>query len=154
MAHKSSAAHLLREYETLFLVKPDVTDEAVEKIKERIRATVAKDGGKVIKFTHWGKKKTAFPGLKQPRALFLHVDYLGSAKAVAEVERNLSILEDVTKFMTTKIAEGVDPAAREVEEDVKLAGDEERPRVEREGEVEGDAAATRAEDDNNQGQQA
>ena len=56
--------------------------------------------------------------------------------------------------MTTKIAEGIDPAAREVEEDVKLAGDEERPRVEREGEAEGDAAATRAEDDNNQGQQA
>lgn len=56
--------------------------------------------------------------------------------------------------MTTKIAEGVDPATREVEEDVKLAGDEERPRADRESEAEGDAAATRAEDDNNQGQQA
>lgn len=157
MAHKASAGHLLREYETLFLVKPDVTDETVEKIKERIRTTVAKDGGKVIKFTHWGKKKTAFPVMKQPRALFLHVDYLGGAKSVAEVERNLSIIEDVTKYMTTKIAEGVDPETREVEEDVKLAGDlDERPRAEREneGDAEGDAASGREENDNTEGQQA
>lgn len=155
MAHKASAGHLLREYETLFLVKPDVTDETVEKIKERIRTTVAKDGGKVIKFTHWGKKKTAFPVVKQPRALFLHVDYLGGAKSVAEVERNLSIIEDVTKYMTTKIAEDVDPETREVEEDVTLAGDlDERPRVERDGEVESDAASGREEDDNNEEQTA
>ncbi|MDR0965635.1 MAG: 30S ribosomal protein S6 [Myxococcales bacterium] len=140
MAHKAlSAGNLLREYETLFLVKPDVTDETVEKIKERIKTTVAKDGGKVIKFTHWGKKKTAFPVEKQARALFIHVDYLGGAKVVAEVERNLSIVEDVTKFITTKIADAIDPATREVEEDEKLVGDmDERPRVERESGAETD----------------
>lgn len=149
MAHKASAGHLLREYETLFLVKPDVTEETVEKIKERIRTTVAKDGGKVIKFTHWGKKKTAFPVMKQPRALFIHADYLGGAKAVSEVERILSILEDVTKYMTTKVAEGIDPQTREVEEDVTLAGDlDERPRAERESDAAGEAAASRKEDDN------
>lgn len=151
MSHKTSAEHLLREYETLFLVKPDVTDEAVEKIKERVRAIVAKDGGKVIKFTYWGKKKTAFPVVKQPRALFIHVDYLGGSKVVAEVERNLSIVEDVTKYITTKIAEDIDPDTREVEEDVKLAGDsDERPRIERESSAEDDDQ----EDDDNEDLQA
>ena len=151
MAHKSSAGHLLREYETVFLIKADVTDETVEKIKERLRATVAKSGGKVIKFTHWGKKKTAFPVLKQQRALFLHVDYLGSSSAVAEVERNLAILEDVTKYMTTKVAEGVDPNTREVEEDVKLTGDaDERPRIDREVE----AGTDDEDEENNEEQQA
>lgn len=129
MAHKSNAANTLREYETVFLIKADVTDETVDKIKERLRTTVAKDGGKVIKFTHWGKKKTAFPVEKQPRAVYMHVDYLGSSRAVAEVERNLAIIDDVTKYMTTKLAEGIDPATRDVEDDVKLSGDaDERPR--------------------------
>ena len=123
----------LREYETLFLVKADVPDEGVERIKERIRAAVSKDGGKVIKFTNWGKKKTAFVVAKQLRAVYVHVDYLGNPGIVAEVERNLAITEDVTKYISHHIADDIDPDPRAVEPDAKLAGDaDERPRGERE----------------------
>lgn len=123
----------MREYETLFLVKADVPDEGVDRIKERIRAAVAKHGGKVIKFTNWGKKKTAFPVAKQPRAVYVHVDYLGNPGIVAEVERNLAITEDVTKYISHHVADDIDPETRPVEPDAKLAGDaEERPRTERE----------------------
>ena len=129
----------LREYETLFLVKADVPDEGVERIKERIRAVVARDGGKVIKFTNWGKKKTAFVVAKQLRAVYVHVAYLGNPGIVAEVERNLAITEDVTKYISHHIADDIDPDTRPVEPDAKLAGDaEERPRGEREGPAEGE----------------
>jgi len=122
----------LREYETLFLVKADVPDEGVERIKERLRSAVAKDGGKVIKFTNWGKKKTAFEVARQPRAIYVHLDYLGNPGVVAEVERNLAIAEDVTKYISHHIADDIDPETRPVEPDAKLAGDaEERPRPER-----------------------
>jgi small subunit ribosomal protein S6 len=123
----------LREYETLFLVKADVPDEGVDRIKERIRAAVSKDNGKVLKFTNWGKKKTAFVVSKQLRAVYVHVSYLGNPGIVAEVERNLAITEDVTKYISHHIADDVDPDTRAVEPDAKLAGDaEERPRGERE----------------------
>lgn len=135
MAHKLCAANTQREYETVFLIKADVTDEVVDKVKERLRGVVDKDGGKVIKFTHWGKKKTAFPVEKQPRAFYLHVNYLGTSAVVAEVEHTLAIIDDVTKYMTTKIAEGIDPSTRDVEEDVKLSDtDEDRPRTDRDAE--------------------
>lgn len=135
MAHKLCAANTQREYETVFLIKADVTDEVVDKVKERLRGVVGKDGGKVIKFTHWGKKKTAFPVEKQPRAFYLHVNYLGTPAVVAEVEHTLAIIDDVTKYMTTKIAEGIDPSTRDVEEDVKLSDtDEDRPRTDRDAE--------------------
>jgi small subunit ribosomal protein S6 len=132
----------LREYETVFLVKPDVSDENVDKIKERIRTAVAREGGKVLKFTHWGKKKTSFPVAKQQRAIFVHASYLGGHKAVFEVERNLAITEDVTKYISQRIADDIDPETRQVEADVKLVGDaDERPRPEREG---GEAPAAAA----------
>ena len=125
----------LREYETLFLVKPEIADEGIERIKERIRAAVSRDGGKVIKFTNWGKKKTAFQVAKQPRAVYVHVDYLGNPGIVAEVERNLAITEDVSKYISHFIAEDIDPETRPVEPDAKLAGDaDDRPRPEREAE--------------------
>jgi small subunit ribosomal protein S6 len=123
----------LREYETLFLVKADVSDEGVDRIKERIRAAVAKDGGKVLKFTNWGKKKTAFIVAKQPRAVYVHVDYLGNPGIVAEIERHLAIADDVSKYISNHIADDIDPDTRQVEPDAKLAGDaEERPRTDRE----------------------
>jgi small subunit ribosomal protein S6 len=122
----------LREYETLFLVKPDLTDETIDKIKERIRGAVSRGGGKVLKFTNWGKKKTAFTVSKQPRAIYVHADYLGNPGIVAEVERNLAITEEVTKYISQRLADDVDPDSRAVEPDVKLAGDvEDRPRSDR-----------------------
>ncbi|WP_163999929.1 30S ribosomal protein S6 [Pyxidicoccus caerfyrddinensis] len=134
---ETQAATRLREYETIFLVKPDLTDDNVDKLKERVRGIVGRDGGKLLRFTVWGKKKTLFPVAKQPRAIYVHASYLGGAKLVAEVERNLRNLDEVTRYISVKIADEVDPETRPVLEDLKLAGDVEETRpgapAEREG---------------------
>jgi len=46
---------------------------------------------------------------------------------VAEFERNLRMTDDVLKYQSVKLADDVDPAARQVEPDVKLPGDPEVP---------------------------
>ena len=130
-----------REYETIYLTKADLTTEALDKIKDRVKGLVEREGGRVIKVTTWGKKKTAFPILKPPRAIFVHVSYLGGGAAVAEVERNLRNIEEVTKFQTIKISDQVNPESRPTEADVVLEGDREEerpPRELREGGVEGE----------------
>ena len=123
----------LREYETVFLLKPDVTDDAVDKLKERLRGVVSREGGKVIKFINWGKKKTSFAVAKQPRAIYVEALYLGQKNLVTELERNLRNIDEVTKFLTTKVADEIDPDTRAVEPDEKRAGDVEEtaPRPER-----------------------
>ena len=125
---ETQAAKRLREYETIFLVKPDLTDDNVDKLKERVRGIVGREGGKVIRFTVWGKKKTAFPIAKQPRAIYVHASYLGGTNLVAELERNLRNYDEVTRFLSTKLADEVDPESRPVLEDLKLAGDVEETR--------------------------
>jgi small subunit ribosomal protein S6 len=125
---ETQAAVRLREYETIFLIKPDLTDDNVDRLKERIRGIVSREGGKVIRFTVWGKKKTLYPIAKQPRAIYVHTHYLGSAAMVAEVERNLRNFDEVTRYLSVKIADEVDPESRPVLEDVKMAGDVEETR--------------------------
>jgi small subunit ribosomal protein S6 len=120
---ETQAAQRLREYETIFLVKPDLTDDNVDRIKERVRGIVGREGGKVIRFTVWGKKKTMYAVAKQPRAIYVHTHFLGDSKLVAEVERNLRNLDEVTRFLSVKLADEVDPETRPVLEDLKLAGD-------------------------------
>lgn len=121
----------LREFETIFLVRPDATEEQVDRLRERMRALVARDGGKVIKFTTWGRKKTQYAVQKQPRAVYVHMDYLGPGALVAEVERNLRMIDDVLRYQTVKLANETD-ANRPVEQDVKLAGDADQDRPPRE----------------------
>jgi small subunit ribosomal protein S6 len=125
---ETQAAKRLREYETIFLVKPDLTDDNVDRIKDRVRGIVGREGGKVLRFTVWGKKKTLYPIAKQPRAIYVHTHYLGDSKLVAEVERNLRIYDEVTRYLSVKIADEVDPESRPVLEDLKLAGDVEETR--------------------------
>jgi small subunit ribosomal protein S6 len=125
---ETQAAKRLREYETIFLVKPDLTDDNVDKLKERVRGIVNREGGKVIRFTVWGKKKTLYPIAKQPRAIYVHANFLGDTKLVAEVERNLRIFDEVTRYLSVKLADEVDPESRPVLEDLKLAGDVEETR--------------------------
>lgn len=128
MAAETAAKKRLREYETIFLVKPDLTDDNVDRIKDRVRGIVDREGGKVIRFTIWGKKKTMYPIAKQNRAIYVHTHYLGSTTLVAEVERNLRNLDEVTRYISVKIAEEVDPETRPVLEDVKMGGDVEEAR--------------------------
>lgn len=123
---------LVREYETIYLLKADTPDDQVEEIKERLRGVVSREGGKVIRFTNQGKRKTAFAVSKNQKALYMHCLYIGKPGLVQELERNLKMIDNVTKFQSVRLADGVDFDARQVEADVKVAPvEEERPREER-----------------------
>ena len=124
---------LVREYETIYLLKAETPDDQVEDIKERLRGVVSREGGKVIRFTNQGKKKTAFPVGKNPKALYMHCLYVGQPGLVQELERNLKMIDGVTKFQSVRLADEVDFDARQVEPDVKVQAveDEQKPREER-----------------------
>ncbi len=123
---------LVREYETIYLLKAETPDDQVDEIKERLRGVVSREGGKVIRFTNQGKRKTAFPVAKNQKALYMHCLYIGNPGLVGELERNLKMIDAVSKFQSVKLADGVDFDARQVEADVKVAPvEDEKPREER-----------------------
>ena len=126
-APQFAAGTKLREYESIFLLRPDLADDLVDKIVERMRGIVHRDGGKVIKVENWGKKKTSYEVKKNFRAIFVRFLYLGETKAVAEFERNLRMTDDVMKYQSVKIADNIEASTRAVEADVKLPGDPEVP---------------------------
>jgi small subunit ribosomal protein S6 len=130
----AEAKKLVREYETIYLLKAETPDDQVEEIKERLRGVVGREGGKVIRFTNQGKRKTAFPVKKNAKALYMHCLYIGNPGLVAEFERNLKMLDVVTKFQSVKLGDEVDFETRQVEADVKIQPVEDeaaKPREER-----------------------
>ncbi len=91
---------IVREYETIYLIKAETPDDQVDEIKERLRGIVSREGGKVIRFTNQGKRKTAFPVAKNSKALYMHCLYVGRPGLVQEFERNLKMIDVVTKFQS------------------------------------------------------
>ena len=57
---------------------------------------------------------------KNQKALYMHCLYVGKPGLVAEFERNLKMIDSVTKFQSVRLADDVDFDARQVEADVKV----------------------------------
>lgn len=112
-----SAAHL-REYETIYVIKPDVEDTAAIAFITKMKSVVEREGGKHLKITNWGRRKLAWERQKQQKGMFVHHRYLGKPGIVAEYERTLAIEETIMLRQTTLIDPSVDPSSRTAEEDV------------------------------------
>jgi small subunit ribosomal protein S6 len=101
-----------REYETIFILRPDTNQDGIHTVNTRVRGIVDQMGGRVIKLDNWGKRKLAYEVKKQLKGIYLYWQYLGSAGMVEEIERNLRMLDNVIRYYTVKVDENVDPTAK------------------------------------------
>ena len=101
-----------REYETIFILKPDVTNDAIGQANTKIRHVIEAGGGRLLKVENWGRRKLAYEVRKQLKGIYVFFNYLGSAGLVEEVERNLHLTDTVIRYYSIKAAENVDPATK------------------------------------------
>lgn len=102
----------LREYETIYILRPEATTDQIHDVNTRIRKVIDDAGGKLLRVDNWGKRKLAYEIRKQLKGIYLYWLYLGEATLVTEIERNLRMLDLVIRYYTVKIDETVDPEAR------------------------------------------
>ena len=121
MAQAQVAAHKPREYETIYVLKPDVTRETQEKIATRLEEVVGREGGKLTQVDNWGRRQLAYPVAKHRRGVYVYVKYVGGGVLVSEFERSLRLLDDVLKYQTVLVREDVKLDALEINaENVKF----------------------------------
>ena len=101
-----------REYETIYILRPDSTTDVIAQVNQKIRGVVEAGGGTLLKVDNWGKRKLAYEVKKQLKGIYLFFSYLGTAGLVEEVERNLRLTDSVIRYYSVKIEENVDPAGR------------------------------------------
>ena len=89
-------------YETLFVVKPTLTDEETAAEIAKIKDVLAKEGAELLATDDMGMRKLAYPVEKNNRGHYTVLFYKGEGTVVNELERNLKINEEVLKFLTVK----------------------------------------------------
>lgn len=112
----SEALGKLREYETVFVVNPELTDDAVKAdVLDRLKGVLDKKGAELLREDNWGKKKMAFEVNKNPRGHYVLFHYIGEVGVVEELERTMRNAEHVTRFMTTLHGDVSDVQAKKAE---------------------------------------
>jgi small subunit ribosomal protein S6 len=101
-----------REYETIFILRPMATSDQIQDVNNRVRRIVEQGGGKVLRLDNWGKRKLAYEIRKQLKGIYLYWLFLGDAGMVAEIERNLRMLDLVIRYFSVAVDEDVFPDAR------------------------------------------
>jgi small subunit ribosomal protein S6 len=90
-------------YEHVFLARQDVTAQQVETMADQFRAVIEGAGGQVGKVEYWGVKSLAYRIKKNRKAHFTLMNIDAPAPALAEMERQMSINEDILRNMTIRV---------------------------------------------------
>lgn len=103
---------ITREYETIFILRPDALEDDRTKVIERFESIINRLEGHILRKEEWGKRKLAYRIQKHNQGIYYYYLYLGYGDLIGELERNLRILEPVMKYLTVKIDEDLDREER------------------------------------------
>lgn len=95
-------------YEHVFLARQDVSAQQVETLTEQMSGIITENGGTVGKKEYWGLRPLSYRIKKNRKAHYQLIDIDASPAAVAEMERQMSLNEDILRFMTIRVEEHTD----------------------------------------------
>ena len=92
-------------YETVFIVRQDLSEKQVETLTSDYSKIIASGGGKVVRVEQWGLRTLAYRIRKNRKGhyVLMHID--AAPAAVAEMERQMRLSEDILRFMSVSMEE-------------------------------------------------
>ncbi len=90
-------------YESIFIINANLPDEETNATIKKMQDVVAKQGGEMVKFEDWGKRKLAYEVKKQKRGHYAFFQFTGGAQTVSELERTYKLTDAVIKFITVRL---------------------------------------------------
>ncbi len=95
----------MRKYEVMFIVRPDITDEDLDKLVANLETNVTSAGGRVAHVERMGKRRLAYVVRKFQDGQYVLFQIEGPGSAIKEIERRLRVTEQVIKFITVRTDE-------------------------------------------------
>ena len=92
-------------YESTFIARPEISGQQAEALAERFAEIITENGGKVEKTEYWGLKSLAYRIKKHRKGHYIMFNLDAPSAAVKEMERNMSLDEDVLRILTIRVKE-------------------------------------------------
>lgn len=111
-------------YEHIYMARQDVSTGQVEELTKTLTDLLSANGGTVSKTEYWGLKSLTYRIRKNRKAHYTLLNIEAPAAAVAEMERQMRINEDILRFMTVRVEEHEEgPSAMMQKRDDRDRGD-------------------------------
>src|SRR5215467_12941524 len=94
-----------RIYELMFIVRPDMTDEDLDKLISTLQSVVPASGGTVKSVEKMGKRRLAYTVRRFNDGIYVLMIVEGGGPVIHELERRLRVSEPVIKFLTVRVDE-------------------------------------------------
>ena len=90
-------------YELVYIIQPNLDDEGVKAVDDRIGQAISGEDGTITSTDHWGKRRLAYPvkGHFEGNYILHHLSM--PPAAVQNVERQLRLSEDVLRFLFIRV---------------------------------------------------
>ncbi len=89
-------------YEHVLIARQDISAQQAEALNDQLKAMLEEQGGKVAKIEYWGLRNLAYRINKNRKGHYSLLAIDAPAPVVKEMERQLSLNEDVLRFLTTR----------------------------------------------------
>lgn len=93
----------MKFYETMFIARQDMSPAQVESLTEKFTTVIKDNGGSVGKTEYCGLRVLAYPIKKNNKGHYVLMNVTASASALKEVERIMSLSEDILRFLSIKV---------------------------------------------------
>lgn len=92
----------MREYELIYIIDPDLEEEAVVATIDRFTQLATGQGAEVVNVERWEKRKLAYEIKDKREGTYVVMELRAQPAAIAEVERVLKLSEAVLRHMTIR----------------------------------------------------
>jgi len=97
----------MRNYEIMFIVNPNASEEEVDKINGQIETIITSGGGSIEKMEKMGKRRLAYEVDKHREGFYVLFVISANGDIIKECERRLRVIDAVIKYITVRTDEEV-----------------------------------------------
>ncbi len=90
-------------YENVFIARQDISTQQAEALASEFTEIIKANGGSVTKTEHWGLRNLAYRIKKNRKGHYVLLNLDAPAAAIAELERNMRLHEDVLRYLTVRV---------------------------------------------------
>ena len=92
-----------RQYELVYILPPDTTEQQVTELHTQVEAVVSRMDGKIEKTENWGRRKLAYEISRQKEGVYVLQVINGSGELMKELDRRLKVMDQVIRHLVVRV---------------------------------------------------